>query len=196
MSGHEPLERMDFDNHKGHGHSLPCSVGCEICDVAEPVDGDPWMLKRFLEAQDDKGTLQQALVELRATKSTDWIWFVFPQIWGLATNPTRCSSRFALRPGGEAYEYAHHPELLSRLTQACNALLQNERPLSEIMPKKVDRQKLRSSMTLFEVVAEDPSPYTAVLKKFFNGIRDEKTIEKLDSAAKYYELSSEPEDEL
>jgi len=120
---------MDFDNHKGHGHSFPCSVGCEICDVAEPVDGDPWMLKRFLEAQDDKGTLQQALVELRATKSTDWIWFVFPQIWGLATNPTRCSSRFALRPGGEAYEYAHHPELLSRLTQACNALLQNERPL-------------------------------------------------------------------
>ena len=44
----------------------------------------------------------------------------------------------------------------------------------------VDAIKLRSSMTLFEAVADDPAPFAAVLDAFFGGERDAATFDLLD----------------
>lgn len=46
-------------------------------------------LKRIVDAQDDGGTYERALAELRAgRKASHWMWFVFPQIAGLGRSPT------------------------------------------------------------------------------------------------------------
>ena len=44
----------------------------------------------------------------------------------------------------------------------------------------IDAIKLRSSMTLFEAVADDPAPFAAVLDAFFGGERDAATLNMLD----------------
>jgi uncharacterized protein (DUF1810 family) len=74
---------------------------------------DPYDLERFVVAQDAEGTYERAVAELqRGTKTSHWMWFVFPQIAGLGTSPM--SRRFAissldeatagcLRRGGSAY---------------------------------------------------------------------------------------------
>lgn len=43
----------------------------------------------------------------------------------------------------------------------------------------VDALKLKSSMTLFEAVADDPSPFAAVLDTFYAGARDSVTLDLL-----------------
>ena len=43
----------------------------------------------------------------------------------------------------------------------------------------VDAVKLRSSMTLFEAVAEDAAPFAAALDRFFGGERDAETLRLL-----------------
>ena len=45
--------------------------------------------------------------------------------------------------------------------------------------REIDAMKLKSSMTLFDCVEEN-SIFDEVLKKYFNGQRDELTLEKLD----------------
>src|SRR5438067_11885378 len=45
---------------------------------------DPYNLERFVAAQNDGGTYDRAVGELkRGRKSSHWMWFVFPQIAGL-----------------------------------------------------------------------------------------------------------------
>jgi uncharacterized protein (DUF1810 family) len=45
---------------------------------------DPYLLERFVAAQDAGGTYERALAELRlGRKASHWMWFVFPQIAGL-----------------------------------------------------------------------------------------------------------------
>jgi len=107
--------REALDHYQRHVHELPCATDCSIFGVPNPVDGDKWMLQRFILAQDEEHTYDRALAEMASVKITDWIWFVFPQIWGLATKPTPTSTRYALRRGGEAHAYAAHPVLFSRL---------------------------------------------------------------------------------
>ena len=40
----------------------------------------------------------------------------------------------------------------------------------------IDAIKLRSSMTLFATVADDPAPFVAALDRFFGGERDAATM--------------------
>ena len=48
-----------------------------------------WNLDRFVEAQDDRGTYERALSEIRAgRKVSHWMWFVFPQLGGLGQSST------------------------------------------------------------------------------------------------------------
>jgi uncharacterized protein (DUF1810 family) len=162
-----------------HIHGLPCSADCTIYGVDEPVDGDIWMLQRFVDAQNSKGTYERALSELRQVKTTDWIWYVFPQLWGLAKNFTPASLRYGLRGRKEAQAYVAHPLLYPRLVQATQVLLGNERPLEVIMPKEIDRIKLRSSMTLFREVADASDVFATALERFFNGEGDRKTLNLL-----------------
>jgi len=62
---------------------------------------DPHDLARFVEAQDDAGTYDDAVGELRAGRKTShWMWFVFPQIAGLGHSAT--SRTYAIASLAEA----------------------------------------------------------------------------------------------
>jgi len=47
----------------------------------------------------------------------------------------------------------------------------------------IDAVKLRSSLTLFAAVADDPTPFVAALERFFGGERDSMTLQVLAEPA-------------
>ena len=136
----------------------------------------PFALDRFVSAQ--ASVYNQALVEIRSgRKQTHWIWFIFPQIEGLGHSST--SMHYAIRSLEEAQAYLQHPLLGPRLIECAEAVLAAEgRTASDIFPYP-DDLKLRSSMTLFERVAAPESVFSRVLEKFFQGKRDERTLQLL-----------------
>src|SRR5687767_10532149 len=139
---------------------------------------DPFGLQRFVDAQDDGGTYDQALRELRAgRKRSHWMWFVFPQIAGLGSSPM--AQHYAISGLPEARAYLAHPELGRRLVEDARALtdLGVSDPVAVFGP--VDAQKLRSSMTLFAAAAPDEPVFREVLDRFFHGVHDEATTSRL-----------------
>ena len=133
-------------------------------------------LDRFVTAQ--AGTYEQAVVELRrGRKNGHWIWFVFPQIAGLGRSAN--AWHFGLRGIDEARAYLGHPILGPRLRTCVETLLSHRGRSAEAILGPLDAMKLRSSMTLFELAAEDPAPFAQVLEAFFEGERDKLTLERL-----------------
>jgi len=134
-------------------------------------------LDRFVAAQAD--IFDRALAELKAgRKQSHWMWFVFPQIAGLGRSPT--ARFYAIASAAEARAYLAHPLLGSRLGQCIRAVLAHRGKTAEAMFGGIDAMKLRSSMTLFEAVADDPAPFAAVLDAFFDAERDPATLSLLD----------------
>lgn len=137
-------------------------------------------LSRFLDAQ--AASYPQALAELQAgRKQGHWMWFIFPQIAGLGHSAM--AQLYAMAGRDEARAYLAHPLLGARLRAAAQALSrwQGERSAVQMMGA-IDALKLRSSMTLFEAVAEDAAdaaPFAAILDGFYNGIRDPETLARL-----------------
>ncbi len=131
-------------------------------------------LERFLEAQER--TYAVALQEIRnGYKESHWMWFIFPQIAGLGMS--YMAEYYAIRNLEEARSYLHHPVLGQRLVEISEALLQLETndPIEVFGP--IDAMKLRSCMTLFEMVNDGDSPvFRLVLEKFFDGVADDKTL--------------------
>lgn len=137
---------------------------------------DRFNLQRFIKEQDAFYT--QVLSELHVgAKRGHWMWFIFPQIDGLGFSPT--AKRYAIKSLEEARAYLRHPVLGGRLMQ-CTELVLSHKGLSPsaIFPFP-DDLKLRSCMTLFSRVAEPGSVFEKVLDAFFQGQRDEKTLELL-----------------
>ena len=137
---------------------------------------DPFDLERFVSAQ--SGSYARALDELRAgRKRSHWIWFVFPEIRGLGLSPT--SQHYGISGIDEARAYMSHPILGPRIVECAEALLALKgRTASAIMPYP-DDLKLRSSMTLFERVAGPGSVFSRVIEEYYQGHRDERTLELL-----------------
>ena len=133
-------------------------------------------LERFVAAQ--AGVYEQALAELRAgRKRSHWMWFVFPQLAGLGRSAT--AHFYAIEPADEARAYLAHPLLGPRLVECAEALLRHRDQSAGAMLGPIDAVKLRSSMTLFEAVADDPAPFAAVLDTFYDGGRDPATLSLL-----------------
>ncbi len=129
-------------------------------------------LQRFIEAQES--SYEIALAEIRKGKKVNhWMWYIFPQIHGLGYSET--SKFFAINRTTEAEEYLQHPILGSRLIQISNALLQQETNDAHKIFGSPDDSKLKSSMTLFSSLGHHPV-FDLVLKKFFNGVKDSKTL--------------------
>src|SRR5689334_12190184 len=81
---------------------------------------DPHDLKRFLSAQEDD--YEQALAEIKSgRKRSHWMWYIFPQIDGLAFSST--SKHYAIKSLDEARAYLAHPILGPRLTACTEAAL-------------------------------------------------------------------------
>ncbi len=136
------------------------------------MDNDP--LQRFVNAQDNGGTYERALAELRAGRKTShWMWFVFPQHAGLGQS--EMSRTYAIASPEEARAYVEHPVLGPRLVASAQALLGHEgRSATEILGA-IDAVKLRSSMTLFAGVAPQRPVFQQVLDRYFAGEPDEPT---------------------
>ncbi|OLT33606.1 calpastatin [Rhodococcus sp. CUA-806] len=133
-------------------------------------------LQRFIDAQDPVWPTVRG--ELKAgRKQTHWMWFVFPQLAGLGLSPT--AQHFAIADLGEAKLYLSHEVLGTRLLQASSLVAKIEgRKVGEIFGYP-DDLKLHSSMTLFAEADPQSAVFGSVLKKYFGGRPDERTLDLL-----------------
>lgn len=140
---------------------------------------DPFDLRRFVEAQDPLyGTV---IAELRnGAKRSHWMWFVFPQLRGLGRTST--AMRYGIASADEAKAYLAHEVLGARLRECARLVEAIEGRSADDVFGWPDTLKLRSSMTLFARVADDPdarTDFVRVLDKFYDGIEDDATVELL-----------------
>jgi uncharacterized protein (DUF1810 family) len=135
-------------------------------------------LERFVTAQNDGGTYERAVEELRrARKATHWMWFVFPQVAGLGHSAT--SRRFAISSLDEARSYLRHDVLGPRLIECARVVAETENRSAEQIFGHIDAKKLQSSMTLFLRAAPDEEVFSQVLERYFGGCADAATDERL-----------------
>ena len=129
-------------------------------------------MRRFIEAQNQiYATVVNELKQQQ--KNTHWMWFIFPQIEGLGQS--YIAKQFSLTKE-EAREYTKNPILKERLVECCELLLQSDKSAIQILGP-VDAMKLKSSMTLFDIL--NPGEiYGEVLNKFFDD-KCEFTIQKV-----------------
>ena len=134
----------------------------------------PHNLQRFLEAQSP--VYDQVVKELRqGEKRTHWMWFIFPQIEGLGSSPM--ARKYAIQFKAEARAYLEHEILGTRLRECAEILLGlNGRTVGQIFGP-VDKLKLRSSLTLFESVADpEETRFSEALEKYYEEQKDSATL--------------------
>ena len=132
-------------------------------------------LGRFVEAQEmDYG---QALKEMKdGQKRGHWIWYIFPQIKGLGHSYN--SEYYGISSKEEAKAYLDHPVLGARLREITQALLDCKNKSADDILGFPDVLKVRSCMTLFDLVSPNDI-FNDVLYKFYEGQRCDKTIWRL-----------------
>ena len=141
---------------------------------------DPYLLERFVAAQDSAGTYQRALAELLAGRKTShWMWFIFPQIAGLGFS--QLAQRYAISGLAEARAYLGHPVLGPRLRECTAAVAAVTGSTADRILGPVDAMKLRSCMTLFAAAAPTEPAFAAVLGQYFDGEPDQATLDRLAS---------------
>lgn len=144
---------------------------------------DPFRLDRFLQAQE--GIYDVALAEIRnGRKQSHWMWFIFPQIDGLAFSPT--SKYYAIKSLEEARAYLNHPILGSRLLESAEAVVSVEGKSASGIFGHPDDMKLKSCATLFARVSPPGSLFARLLEKYFQGQPDGKTLQLLGVQARGY----------
>lgn len=143
--------------------------------MTNTTDRDPFDLNRFISAQDK--VYDRVLAELKnGRKRSHWMWYIFPQLDGLAQSTT--SKYYAIKSPSEAIAYLNHPVLGARILECANTIVAIEgKTVSEIFGYP-DDLKLKSSMTLFSEVAAEPI-FIRVLDKYFQGDRDDRTLQLL-----------------
>src|SRR5512146_3112598 len=123
---------------------------------------DPFSLNRFLTAQEEN--YQQALSEIKGgRKRTHWMWYIFPQIDGLAFSST--SQHYAIKSIDEARAYLDHPVLGARLRECAEAAVSAKSHSATEVFGSPDDLKLRSSATLFAAVSPTESVFHRLLDK-------------------------------
>lgn len=132
-------------------------------------------LERFVKAQ--KRDYQLALAEVRAgKKQSHWIWYIFPQMYGLGHS---CyANLYGIRDKKEAEEYLKHKILGKRLREITMALLEHDACSAEDILGNLDAMKVRSSMTLFDIVSPEDI-FDEILNKFYANQRCDITIRML-----------------
>lgn len=134
--------------------------------------GDKYNLSRFIEAQE--GTYHIVLKELQeGRKRSHWMWYIFPQLKHLGHSNN--AKYYGISGIAEATAYLQHPILGQRLREVTSAILHLSGNDAEATFGGIDAMKLRSSMTLFDVVSPNDI-FAQVLDKYFNGQSDNRTI--------------------
>lgn len=132
-------------------------------------------LDRFITAQET--VYVQALKEIKeGQKKGQWMWYIFPQIKGLGHSYN--SEFYGISSKEEAKAYLDHPVLGARLREITQALLDyNNKTVDDILGYP-DVLKVRSCMTLFDLVSPNDI-FNDVLYKYYEGQRCDKTIWRL-----------------
>src|SRR5688572_18397742 len=137
---------------------------------------DPYDLNRFVRAQQED--YERALSEIKkGQKRTHWMWYIFPQIDGLAFSST--SKLYSIKSLAEAKAYLAHPVLGPRLLKCAEAVVAMEGRSAREIFGSPDDLKLRSCATLFACASPPGSVFDRLLEKYCGGARDAKTLQLL-----------------
>ncbi len=135
-------------------------------------------LERFLNAQKSQwASYESALNEIKQGKKYGhWIWYIFPQIKGL--DHSNNSEFYGISSKEEAKAFLEHPILGERLKEITRALLNCGNNSAENILGFPDVLKVRSCMTLFDLVSPNDI-FNDVLYKYYDGQRCDKTLWRL-----------------
>lgn len=137
---------------------------------------DEYNLSRFLQAQEED--YERALGELRSgQKRTHWMWYIFPQLDGLAFSST--AKHYAIKDVNEAEAYLVHPVLGPRLQECAEAVMRVEGRSAKEIFGSPDDLKLKSCATLFAHISAPGSVFERLLVEYYQGQHDERTLELL-----------------
>lgn len=130
-------------------------------------------VERFIDAQ--KADYDMAFREIsKGKKRNHYMWYIFPQVKGLGRSST--AKYYGIEGLDEAREYMENEYLSNNLIAISNELLKLETNDPVEIFGHIDSKKLRSSMTLFELVS-DNEVFPLVLEKYFDGKRDQLTLD-------------------
>jgi uncharacterized protein (DUF1810 family) len=137
---------------------------------------DPYGLQRFVDAQNR--SFEQVCKELsEGRKQSHWMWFIFPQLKGLGHSAM--AIRYAIPSLQKAEAYLRNPIFGPRLRHCTQLVMLVEgRSIDQILPSP-DDLKFRSSMTLFANTSAENKIFKEALQKYFAGIPDPLTIDRL-----------------
>ncbi|MBO7552437.1 MAG: DUF1810 domain-containing protein [Bacteroidaceae bacterium] len=143
-------------------------------------------LERFLTSQNGGyADYQRAFSEIKAgRKLSHWIWYVFPQIKGLGFSYN--SEYYGISGLEEAKAYLNHPVLGARLREISEAFLNLNAGSALDILGRPDDLKVRSCMTLFDMVSEHDI-FEQVITKYYYGERCPKTLLRLKPSAPHLE---------
>lgn len=139
---------------------------------------DKYNLDRFIKEQ--QRDYQTAYSELsQGRKRSHWSWWIIPQIVGLGMTAT--SYDYAIKSLDEAVAFLAHPYLGKNIREIAKVLLSLESNDATAIMGFPDDLKLRSCMTLFAEADPNEKVFQKALDKFFDGKKDERTLEILKS---------------
>lgn len=133
-------------------------------------------IDRFIKMQELY--YEVALSEIKdGYKRTHWIWYIFPQLKGLGQSYN--SEYYGLDGVDEVIEYMKNPYLRNNMIEICNELYKLDDSIENIFGYP-DYLKLNSCMTLFEYSIPEEKIFGKIIDKFYNGKRDNVTLEMLE----------------
>ena len=137
---------------------------------------DKYNLERFIIKQErDYARAYEEMSQGR--KQSHWSWWIIPQIVGLGRTIT--SEEYAIKSLDEAIAFLEHPYLGKNIRETAKVLLGLESNNATAIMGFPDDLKLRSCMTLFAEADPSEEVFQKVLDKFFDGKKDERTLEIL-----------------
>lgn len=140
------------------------------------MSNDPFNLERFVDAQ--AAVYPNVVRELQnGRKQSHWMWFIFPQIAGLGHSSM--AQLYAIQSLDEARAYLAHSVLGPRLVECTSLVNQVIGRSAEQIFGYPDWMKFHSSVTLFDAAQPSEALFRGALDKYFNGQRDEPTLQRL-----------------
>ena len=139
--------------------------------------------RRFVEAHEHgcflpRSDYRTALAEIRAgRKRSHWIWYIFPQVQGLGRSDL--CLEYGVHGLDEAKELMKDEVFASHLREISQALLSLDTRDPVAVLGGIDAKKVRSCMTLFALASGGEQVFLDVLREFYGGKPDERTLELL-----------------
>ncbi len=129
-------------------------------------------IDRFIDIQ--KRDYEKAFNEIKSGhKKSHYMWYIFPQLGDLGS--TSISKYYGIKDIEEAKEYINNDYLRNNLINISEELLKIDINDPKVIFGNIDSIKLKSCMTLFELVS-DNEVFSKVLDKYYDGVRDEMTL--------------------